>query len=133
MSDNLEIIMDIETLEVFEVIDLDKKDKSEDKKEKTPKENKATPYDDLGRVWLGNGYYYKSPSLLGKVVRDGIIHELSLRNKHGTYPYYEHSRDGTWGHVKQLTQEEALWLTFDFAKEMKEEHEKMAHKNSKKL
>ena len=32
MSDNLEIIMDIETLEVFEVIDLDKKDKSEDKK-----------------------------------------------------------------------------------------------------
>jgi len=36
MSDNLEIIMDIETLEVFEVIDLDKKDKSEDKKEKTP-------------------------------------------------------------------------------------------------
>ena len=121
MSDNLEIIMDIETLEVFEVIDLDKKDKSEDKKEKTPKENKATPYD------------YKSSSLLGKVVRDGIIHELSLRNKHGTYPYYEHSRDGTWGHVKQLTQEEALWLTFDFAKEMKEEHEKMAHKNSKKL
>ena len=78
MSDNLEIIMDIETLEVFEVIDLDKKDKSEDKKEKTPKENKATPYDDLGRVWLGNGYYYKSSSLLGKVVRDGIIHELSL-------------------------------------------------------
>ncbi|HGC6674688.1 TPA: hypothetical protein ACI0KI_001847 [Streptococcus agalactiae] len=99
MSDNIEIIMDIETLDIFEVIDLD--------------EEKVSPYDDLNRIWLRNGYYYKPSSLLWEVVRDGIIHELSPRNKHGTYPCCEHSRNGTWGHVKQLTQEGALWLTLE--------------------
>ncbi|MCW1406503.1 hypothetical protein OLX38_10230 [Streptococcus agalactiae] len=99
MSDNIEIIMDIETLDIFEVIDLD--------------EEKASPYDDLNRIWLRNGYYYKPSSLLWEVIENGIIHDLSPRNKHGTYPYYQHSRDGNWGHVKQLTQEEALWLTLE--------------------
>ncbi|HEQ2065265.1 TPA: hypothetical protein VER48_000316 [Streptococcus pyogenes] len=112
MSNNIEIIMDIETLEIFEVIDLDKEKEVITKVlEESSESRKASPYDDLDRIWLGNGYYYKPSSLLREVVRDGIVHELSPRNKHGTYPYYEHSRNGTWGHVKQLTQEEALWLT----------------------
>lgn len=106
--------MDIETLEIFEVIDLDKEKEVITKVlEESSESRKASPYDDLDRIWLGNGYYYKPSSLLWEVVRDGIVHELSPRNKHGTYPYYEHSRNGTWGHVKQLTQEEALWLTLD--------------------
>ncbi|QKG75354.1 hypothetical protein GE022_003465 [Streptococcus canis] len=114
MSNNLEIVMDIETLEVFEVIDLDEeKEVTVSDSETFPKEEKASPYDDLNRIWLRNGYYYKPSSLLWEVVRDGIIHELSPRNKHGTYSYCEHSRNGTWGHVKQLTQEEALWLTLN--------------------
>ncbi|BBE40039.1 hypothetical protein MP619_04535 [Streptococcus dysgalactiae] len=114
MSNNIEIIMDIETLEIFEVIDLDKEKEVITKVlEESSESRKASPYDDLDRIWLGNGYYYKPSSLLWEVVRDGIVHELSPRNKHGTYPYYEHSRNGTWGHVKQLTQEEALWLTLD--------------------
>ncbi|HEL0799894.1 TPA: hypothetical protein VLK50_000578 [Streptococcus pyogenes] len=114
MSNNIEIIMDIETLEIFEVIDLDKEKEVITKVlEESSESRKASPYDDLDRIWLGNGYYYKPSSLLREVVRDGIVHELSPRNKHGTYPYYEHSRNGTWGHVKQLTQEEALWLTLD--------------------
>ncbi|QGH04773.1 hypothetical protein [Streptococcus dysgalactiae] len=114
MSNNIEIIMDIETLEIFEVIDLDKEKEVITKVlEESSESRKASPYDDLDRIWLGNGYYYKPSSLLWEVVRDGIVHELSPRNKHGTYPYYEHSRNGTWGHVKQLTQEEALWFTLD--------------------
>ncbi|MFU1594496.1 hypothetical protein [Streptococcus dysgalactiae] len=114
MSNKIEIIMDIETLEIFEVIDLDKEKEVITKVlEESSESRKASPYDDLDRIWLGNGYYYKPSSLLWEVVRDGIVHELSPRNKHGTYPYYEHSRNGTWGHVKQLTQEEALWLTLD--------------------
>lgn len=114
MSDNIEIIMDIETLDIFEVIDLDEeKEVTVSDSETFPKEEKASPYDDLNRIWLRNGYYYKPSSLLWEVIENGIIHDLSPRNKHGTYPYYQHSRDGTWGHVKQLTQEEALWLTLE--------------------
>lgn len=114
MSDNIEIIMDIETLDIFEVIDLDgEKGVTVSDSETFPKEEKASPYDDLNRIWLRNGYYYKPSSLLWEVIENGIIHDLSPRNKHGTYPYYQHSRDGNWGHVKQLTQEEALWLTLE--------------------
>ncbi|MFS6418223.1 hypothetical protein SVT81_07455 [Streptococcus agalactiae] len=102
MSDNIEIIMDIETLDIFEVIDLDEeKEVTVSDSETFPKEEKASPYDDLNRIWLRNGYYYKPSSLLWEVIENG------------TYPYYQHSRDGTWGHVKQLTQEEALWLTLE--------------------
>ncbi|HEO8094991.1 hypothetical protein [Streptococcus agalactiae] len=114
MSDNIEIIMDIETLDIFEVIDLDEeKGVTVSDSETFPKEEKASPYDDLNRIWLRNGYYYKPSSLLWEVIENGIIHDLSSRNKHGTYPYYQNLRDGTWGHVKQLTQEEALWLTLE--------------------
>lgn len=106
MSNNIEIIMDIDTLEIFEVIDLDEeKEATVTDYENSPKEGKVFPYDDLNRIWLGNGYYYKPSSLLWEVVKDDIIHELSPKNKHGTYPYYQHSRDGTWGHALQLTLE----------------------------
>lgn len=111
--------MDIDTLDIFEVIDLDEeKEVAVSDSETFPKEEKASPYDDLNRIWLRNGYYYKPSSLLWEVIENGIIHDLSPRNKHGTYPYYQHSRDGPWGHVKQLTQEEALWLTLELNSEL---------------
>ncbi|VTS16237.1 hypothetical protein [Streptococcus pseudoporcinus] len=119
MSNNLEIVMDIDTLDIFEVIDLDEeKEVAVSDSETFPKEEKASPYDNLNRIWLRNGYYYKPSSLLWEVIENGIVHDLSPRNKHGTYPYYQHSRDGTWDHVKQLTQEEALWLTLDLNSEL---------------
>ncbi|SDB22515.1 hypothetical protein SAMN02910293_01140 [Streptococcus henryi] len=119
MSDNIEIIMDIETLEIFEVIDLDemKEAATTDIKDSLVEEQ-STPYDELNRVWLGNGYYYKPSSFIWGVEKDGATHELSHKNKHGTYPYYRRARDGTWRHIRQLTQEEALWLTLEFHPEL---------------
>src|SRR3712207_8603731 len=74
MSDNIEIIMDIDTLDIFEVIDLDEeKDVTVSDSETFPKEEKASPYDDLHRIWLRN--YYKPSSLLWEVVRDGRSEE----------------------------------------------------------
>lgn len=59
MSNNLEIVMDIDTLEIFEVIDLDSEEEvvAKDTKDFT-EEVKESPYDDLNRVWLCSGYYY---------------------------------------------------------------------------
>ncbi|MBF0786701.1 MULTISPECIES: hypothetical protein [unclassified Streptococcus] len=116
MSNNIEIIMDIDTLEIFEVIDLDgdKEVETVTDSENFSKEEKASPYDDLNRIWLGNGYYYKPSSLLWQAEKDGVVHRLRPKNKHGTYPYLQRSRDHTWGHVYQLTQEEAMWLTLEF-------------------
>ena len=51
MSDNLEIIMDIETLEVFEVIDLDKKDSQKTRKRKLLRKTKRL----LMMTWDGFG------------------------------------------------------------------------------
>lgn len=119
MSNNLEIIMDIDTLEIFEVIDLDEeKEVMATDTEDSPEARKVSPYDDLNRIWLGNSYYYKPSSLLWEVVEDDIIHDLSPKNKHGTYPYSQCARDGTWGHVLQLTPEEALWKTLELNPEM---------------
>ncbi|HFH7868446.1 TPA: hypothetical protein ACGNG8_000578 [Streptococcus agalactiae] len=119
MSNNIEIIMNLDTLEIFEVIDLDEeKEAAVTDTEELPEEVKTSPYDELGRIWLGNGYYYKPSSIIYQVIKDDVIHQLSPRNKHGTYPYYKQVRDGTWGHVYQLTQEEALWLTLDLNPEL---------------
>ncbi|MHA2621961.1 hypothetical protein ACXZ71_00875 [Streptococcus agalactiae] len=118
MSGNLEIVMDIDTLEIFEVIDLAEQDNVDTAEEDSSEEKQLRPYDELDRVWLGNGYYYKPSSLLWEVIKDGVIHELSPKNKHGTYSYRKYARDGGWGHVSQLTQEEALWLTLDLNPEM---------------
>lgn len=90
MSNNLEIVMDIDTLEIFEVIDLDAENEATvTDSENSPKEEKASPYDDLNRIWVGNGYYYKPSSLLWRSEEDEIIHELKPKNKHGTYPYHK--------------------------------------------
>lgn len=119
MSNNIEIVMDIDTLEIFEVINLDEeKEVTVTDPENFPKEGKTSPYDELNRIWLGDGYYYKPSSLLWRSEKEGVIHELSPKNKHGTYPYYKHDRAGTWGRVKQLTQEEAMWLTLEFNPEL---------------
>lgn len=122
MSNQIEIIMNLDTLEIFEVIDHSQDDLEDIEVVENvithTEEVKISPYDDLGRVWLGNGYFYKPASLLWESEKDGIIHELSSMNKHGTYPYYKHAIDGTWGHVSQLTYEEALWLTLEFYPEL---------------
>ena len=102
MSNQLEIVMDIDTLEVFEVIDFDeKKEVAVKDTEAFPEEVKTSPYDDLK---FGNGYYYKPSSLLLEVEMDGVIHELSPKNKHGTYPYYQSSRDRAVAAIEELEQ-----------------------------
>lgn len=118
MSDNIEIVMDIDSLEIFDVIDLDKNENMVDCIPEGNSEEKVSPYDDLDRVWLGDGYYYKPSSLLWEVIKDDVIHELKPRNKHGSYPYSRRARDGTWGQISQLTQDEALWLTLEFNPEL---------------
>lgn len=121
MSNNIEIVMDIETLEVFEVIDLDEEKEVIAKAlEESPEERKvsSSPYDELDRIWLGNGYFHKPSSLLWEVIENDTIHDLTPRNKHGHYPYCQHARDGTWGRVLQLTPEEALWKTLELNPEL---------------
>jgi len=107
MSDNIEIVMDIDSLEIFDVIDLDKNENMVDCIPEGNSEEKVSPYDDLDRVWLGNGYYYKPSSLLWEVIKDD-----------GSYPYSRRARDGTWGQTSQLTQDQALWLTLEFNPEL---------------
>lgn len=97
MSDNIEIVMDIDSLEIFDVIDLDKNENMVDCIPEGNSEEKVSPYDDLDRVWLGNDYYYKPSSLLWEVIKDDVIHELCPRIELGTYPYSRRARDGTWG------------------------------------
>ena len=92
MSDNIEIIMDIDSLEIFDVIDLNENENIVD----SVSEEKVSPYDDLNRVWLGNDYY-KLASIFWKVIKDDVIHELYLRIKLGAYTYFRRARDGTWG------------------------------------
>ncbi|HEL2460721.1 hypothetical protein ACS60R_09155 [Streptococcus suis] len=122
MSNQIEIIMNLDTLEIFEVIDHSQDDLEDIEVVENiithTEEVKISPYDDLGRVWLGNGYYYKPSSLLWRNEREDVIHELHPKNKHGSYPYYQCCRNHTWGHVSQLTYEEALWLTLEFYPEL---------------
>ena len=118
MSNNIEIVMDIDTLEIFDVIDLDKAGDVIDCIPEGNSDEHVSPYDDLDRVWLGNGYYYKPSSVIWEVTKDDVIHQLKPRNKHGSYPYYRRARDSTWGQVSQLNQDEALWLTLEFNPEL---------------
>ena len=97
MSDNIEIIMDIDSLEIFDVIDLDKNEGVIDSIPEVNSEGEVSPYDDLNRVWLGKGYYYKPSSLLWEAIKDDVTHELKPRIKFGTYPYSRTARDRTWG------------------------------------
>lgn len=52
MSDSIEIVMDIDSLEIFDVIDLDKNENMVDCIPEGNSEEKVSPYDDLDRVWL---------------------------------------------------------------------------------
>lgn len=112
MSNNIEIIMNIDTLEVFEVIDLDEQDSSDTVTE----ENKECL--ESSTSTFSEKPDYHSPSCILWEVKEGkVIHTLSYRNKHGSYPY--HSREpGHWGHVSQLTPEEALWKTLELNPEL---------------
>ena len=118
MSDNIEIIMDIDSLEIFDVIDLNENENIVDLVSEENSEEKVSSYDDLNRVWLGKGYYYKPSSLLWEVIKDDVIHELKPRIKFGTYPYSRRAIDGTWGQTSQLTYDESLWLTLEFNPEL---------------
>ena len=87
MSDNIEIVMDIDSLEIFDVIDLDKNENMVDCIPEGNSDEKVSVYDELNRVWLGDGYYYRPSSLLWRVMKDDVIHELRPRINLGTYPY----------------------------------------------
>mgnify|MGYP000885950073 FL=1 len=113
MSDNIEIVMDIDSLEIFDVIDLDKNENMVDCIPEGNSDEKVSVYDDLNRVWLGNGYY-KPSIILWKVIKDNVIPKLHPRIKLGIYPYSRRVRDGTWGQTSQLTQDQALWLILEF-------------------
>ena len=115
MSDNIEIVMDIDSLEIFDVIDLDKNENMVDCIPEGNFDEKVSVYDDLNRVWLGNCYYYRPSNLLWEVIKDDVIHGLKPRNKHGSYPYSRRAREGQ---TSQLTQNEALWLTLEFNPEL---------------
>ena len=97
MSDNIEIIMNIDSLEIFDVIDLDKTGDVIDCIPEGYSDEHVSPYDNLDRVWPGNGYYYKPSSVIWEVTKDDVIHQLKPRNKHGTSPYSRTARDRTWG------------------------------------
>lgn len=118
MSDNIELIMNIDLLEIFDVIDLNENENIVDLVPEGNSEEKVSSYDNLNRVWLGKGYYYKPSSLLWEVIKDDVIHELKPRIKFGTYPYSRRARDGTWGQTSQLTYDESLWLTLEFNPEL---------------
>lgn len=74
MADELELVMDIETLEIFEVISSDDNSKDLTPSEEVSEEKKSSH----------NDHYSQPSSLIWKVVKDGVIHELSPRNKHGS-------------------------------------------------
>lgn len=118
MSDNIELIMNIDSLEIFDVIDLNENENIVDLVPEGNSEEKVSSYDNLNRVLLGKGYYYKPSSLLWEVIKDDVIHELKPRIKFGTYPYSRRARDGTWGQTSQLTYDESLWLTLEFNPEL---------------
>ena len=53
MSDNIEIVMDLDSLEIFNVIDLDKNESVVDCIPEGNSDEKVSVYDNLNRVWLG--------------------------------------------------------------------------------
>ncbi|VRR71391.1 Uncharacterised protein [Streptococcus pneumoniae] len=118
MSDNIEIIMDIDSLEIFDVIDFDKDENIVDCIPEGNSDEKVSVYDDLNRVWLGDGYYYRPSSLLWRVMKDDVIHELKPRIKFGTYPYSRRVRDETRGQTSRLTYGETLQTTMQFVPEL---------------
>lgn len=118
MSDNIEIIMDIDLLKIFDVIDLDKNEDVIDSIPEVNSEEKVSLYDDLNRVWLGKGDYYKLSSILWEVIKDDAIHELKPRIKFGTYPYSRRARDEIWRQTSQLTYGETLQTTMQFVPEL---------------
>lgn len=89
MSNHLEIVMDIDTLDIFEVIELDEQDSIEIASET----KKSSRSDDLDSVWNGSFYNSDSSTLLWEVFENRVIQKLVYRNKHGTYPYCQNSSD----------------------------------------
>lgn len=94
----VEIVMDLDTGDIYEVPVTDEQDNVNATVGYTSKDKQSNPCDDLAQVHqvqFRNGYYYSSSTLLWKVAKDGIVQTLSLKNKHGTYFHHKHARDGT--------------------------------------
>lgn len=90
----VEIVMDLDTGDIYEVPVTDEQDNVNATVEYASEGKKTNTCDDLNQVRLRNDYY-RSSTLLWKVARDGIVQTLSLKNKHGTYSFHKHARDGT--------------------------------------
>lgn len=110
MSNNLEIVMDIDSLEIYDVIDNELKNDIDDAEEEI-----STRQDNVKKTSKISSNY---PKDLWTVLEGDVRHVLSYKNKHGSYPYSQTARDGTWGKVFQLKEDEALWLTLEFAPEL---------------
>lgn len=110
MSNNLEIVMDIDSLEIYDVIDNEIKNDIDDAEEEI-----STRQDNVKTTSIIGSNY---PKDLWTVLEGDVCHTLSCKNKHGSYPYSQTARDGTWGKIFQLKEDEALWLTLEFAPEL---------------
>ncbi|HEN0272633.1 TPA: hypothetical protein U3R04_001553 [Streptococcus agalactiae] len=110
MSNNLEIVMDIDSLEIYDVIDNELKTDIDDAEEEI-----STRQDNVKTTSIKRSNY---PKDLWTVQEGDVRHILSCKNKHGSYPYTQTARDGTWGKILQLKEDEALWLTLEFAPEL---------------
>ncbi|MEE3699343.1 hypothetical protein V2H32_10110 [Streptococcus uberis] len=114
MSNNIEIILDLDSLEIEEVIDLENT-----ANEMIPEDEYHDSVDLNKHNLVISNENYKPASLIWQIELTGIIHSLYAQNKHGTYPY-QIEKTGEWGKVLQLTKEEALWLTLEYCPELME-------------
>lgn len=69
MLNNLEIVMDIDTLEIFEVIDLDEQDNVNTAEEDASEEKQSIPHDDLDNIYLEIAIIINTLAFCGKLLR----------------------------------------------------------------
>ena len=124
--EGLEIVMNLEKLEIYEVIDHDNPDNNVQDSSDVEKEywheardrklKNSTKYSAYGRALLPGRPYYLPHSRLWERTVDGVKHSLKPKIRGGTFPYRQEGKD--WGHSWQLTYDEALWVTLEFAPEL---------------
>ena len=124
--EGLEIVMNLEKLEIYDVIDHDHPENNIKETPDTDNEycheararnlKTSRNYSERGRALLSGPPYYLPYSLLWERTVDGVKHSLKPKIRGGTFPYMQEGKD--WGHSLQLTYDEALWITLEFAPEL---------------
>lgn len=107
-----EIVIDIDTFEIFTGVD------NSEYRVETGDNNQVSQskWDNLDRVWIDGRFYYKPGCLIWEVKEEGTIHQLFSQKKDRSYGYYIRGSD--WGRLHQLSPDEALWKTLEFAPEL---------------